>query len=66
LYDGKSPDTVTSRGATIMDITAYAHGIVGRGVLLDIPRLRGVKWLEPGEAVTGENSRLRKELRVSA
>jgi kynurenine formamidase len=37
-----------------MDITAFAHGIVGRGVLLDIPRLRGVKWLEPGEAVTRE------------
>jgi kynurenine formamidase len=54
LYNGKSPDTVTSRGATIMDITAYAHGIAGRGVLLDIPRLRGVKWLEPGEAVTSE------------
>jgi hypothetical protein len=30
----------------------YAHGIVGRGVLLDIPRFRGVSWLEPGEAVT--------------
>jgi kynurenine formamidase len=25
---------------------------VGRGVLLDIPRLRGTKWLDPGEAVT--------------
>lgn len=54
LYNGKSVATVTSRGATIMDITAYADGIVGRGVLLDIPRLRGVKWLEPGEAVTRE------------
>jgi len=37
-----------------MDITAYAHGIVGRGVLLDVPRFRNVKWLEPGEAVTPE------------
>jgi kynurenine formamidase len=54
LYNGKSPTTVTSRGATLMDVTAYAHGIVGRGVLLDIPRFRGVKWLEPGEAVTAE------------
>jgi kynurenine formamidase len=54
LYNGKSADTVTSRGATIMDVTAYADGIVGRGVLLDIPRLRGVNWLEPGEAVTCE------------
>jgi kynurenine formamidase len=54
LYNGKSPETVTSRGATLMDITAYAHGIVGRGVLLDIPRFRKVKWLELGEAVTAE------------
>jgi kynurenine formamidase len=52
LYNGKSPSQVTSRGPLLQDITAYAHGIVGRGVLLDIPRLRGVKWLEPGEAVT--------------
>jgi kynurenine formamidase len=37
-----------------MDITTFANGIVGRGVLLDIPRLRGVKWLEPGEAIGSE------------
>ena len=54
LYNGRSPESVTSRGATQMDITTYVHGIVGRGVLLDIPRFRGVKWLEPGEAVTAE------------
>jgi kynurenine formamidase len=54
LYNGKPPGTVTSGGATVMDITAYANAIVGRGVLLDIPRFRGVKWLEPGEAVTLE------------
>jgi len=52
LYNGRSPSSVTSRGATLMDITTYVHGIVGRGVLLDIPRFRGVEWLEPGEAVT--------------
>jgi kynurenine formamidase len=54
LYNGKPSSAVTSRGPTIQDITAYAHGVVGRGVLLDIPRLRGVKWLEPGEAVNRE------------
>jgi kynurenine formamidase len=27
-------------------------GIVGRGVLLDIPRLHGVEYLEPGTAIT--------------
>jgi len=54
LYNGRPTSIVTSKGATSMDITAYAHGIVGRGVLLDIPRLRGVHWLEPGEAVSRE------------
>jgi kynurenine formamidase len=52
-YNGRSAaEVVPSTGATAQDITAYKEGIVGRGVLLDIPRLRGVDWLEPGEAVT--------------
>ena len=51
LYNGKPASAVTSHGPLIQDITAYAHGIVSRGVLLDIPRLRGVKWLDPGVAV---------------
>jgi kynurenine formamidase len=54
LYNGKPAASVTGQGARLQDITAFAHGIVGRGVLLDIPRLRGVPWLEPGEAVTPE------------
>ena len=35
-------------------IEVAADGIVGRGVLLDIPRLRGVDWLEPGDAIAPE------------
>jgi kynurenine formamidase len=54
LYNGKPASNVTPQGAKLQDITAFAHGIVARGVLLDIPRLRGVPWLEPGEAVTRE------------
>ncbi|HET6484914.1 MAG TPA: cyclase family protein [Spirochaetia bacterium] len=54
LFDGLSVDEVTSQGARSLDIAALAHGVVGRGVLLDIPRLRGVRWLEPGEAVHRE------------
>jgi kynurenine formamidase len=54
LYNDKPVRHVTSHGPEIMDITAYAHGIVGRGVLLNVPRFRNVKWLEPGEAVTPE------------
>ena len=52
LYNGKSASDFTARGPSFQDITTYAHGIISRGVLLDIPRLRGVKWLEPGEAIT--------------
>ncbi|HJS96116.1 MAG TPA: cyclase family protein [Solirubrobacteraceae bacterium] len=52
-YNGRDAAAVlTSTGATSQDIAVYKDGVVGRGVLLDIPRLRGVKWLEPGEAVT--------------
>jgi kynurenine formamidase len=52
LYNGKPATvTLTSRMAKWGGIDAYANGIVGRGVLLDAPRHRGVKWLEPGEAV---------------
>lgn len=54
LYNGKPVGSVTTHGPTMQDITAFAAGIVGRGVLVDLPRLRGVKWLEPGEAVTTE------------
>jgi kynurenine formamidase len=52
LYNGVAPGTVTSHGAAEMSIDDARDGIVGRGVLLDIPRLRGVPWLEPGEQVT--------------
>lgn len=52
-YNGRpATEVVRTTGATGQDITAYSTGMVGRGVLLDIPRLRGVEWLEPGEAVT--------------
>ena len=52
LYNGRPAGTVTSHGAMALDIANYANGIIGRGILLDLPRFRGVKWLEPGEAVT--------------
>ena len=52
LYNGVPATTVTDRGATELSIGTAAHGIVGRGVLLDVPRQRGVPWLEPGDHVT--------------
>ena len=53
LYNGVPSGAVTSRGAAELSIDDAARdGIVGRGVLLDIARLRGVAWLEPGDHVT--------------
>jgi kynurenine formamidase len=54
LHNGISSSTVTSAGGPRGAITVASHGIVSRGVLLDIPRVRGVHWLEPGEIVVTE------------
>ncbi len=51
LYNGVAAGSVTSEGAAAEAIDVVKDGLVGRGVLLDIPRLRGVSWLEPGEHV---------------
>lgn len=51
LYNGVPADAVTSSGATAHSIEVLKDGLLGRGVLLDIPFLRGVPWLEPGESV---------------
>jgi len=54
LYNGRPATSATSQGHTALDIPTLATGLVGRGVLLDIPRLRGVRWIEPGEAITAD------------
>jgi kynurenine formamidase len=55
LYNGVQADVITADGARALSVAADADGIVGRGVLLDIPRLRGLPWLEPGEHVTADD-----------
>jgi kynurenine formamidase len=55
LYDGIDARTVTATGATELSIDLAGQGIAGRGLLLDIPRVRGVPWLEPGDHVTADD-----------
>jgi kynurenine formamidase len=55
-YDGRFfggvPDSSADEdGTSVGDVLPASDGIVGRGVLLDIPRLRAVPWLEPGDQV---------------
>jgi kynurenine formamidase len=52
MWNGFPASDVTSVGAKHNSIAAGYGGIVGRGVLLDVPRHRAVDWLEPGEAIT--------------
>jgi len=51
MYNGHPASDVKSTGALRNSIMAAKDGIASRGVLLDIPRLRGVEWLELGTAV---------------
>jgi kynurenine formamidase len=55
LYNDRDEGSVTQEGASADAIEVLKDGLVGRGVLLDIPRLRGVEWLEPGEHIFEED-----------
>jgi kynurenine formamidase len=52
LFNGWPQDSVDADGASVDSIEVLKNGLVGRGVLLDIPRLRGVPWLDPGEQIS--------------
>jgi kynurenine formamidase len=52
LYNGFPASGVGLHGADHDSIDKLAKGIAGRGVLLDIARLKGVDWLEAGAVIT--------------
>jgi kynurenine formamidase len=52
-YNGVAKERVVSKaGAEVLTVTAFKRGFIGRGVLMDIPRLKGVPYLEPRTAIT--------------
>jgi kynurenine formamidase len=56
IYNGYPlKESVTEAGCKKLGIDALAGGVVTRGVLIDIPRLRGVSHLEPGTHVYQED-----------
>ena len=61
VYGGKTfnghafRDTVTDAGCKEFGITGLQHGVVTKAVLVDVPRLRGVPYLEPGKRVYRED-----------
>ena len=56
IYNGYPlKESVTEAGCKKLGIDALRGGVVTRGVLIDIPRLRGVSHLEPGTHVYQED-----------
>jgi kynurenine formamidase len=56
MYNGRPAGLVsTEQGATVASIEAAAEGVFTCGVLLDMTRVFGDDWLEPGEAIFPED-----------
>ena len=69
LFDGRPASSVTAEGAGPGAIDILEDGLVGRGVLLDVPRARDVAWIEPGEHILREDleaAERRQGVRVGA
>lgn len=54
MYNGRPASEVRSRGAMSNSVMESRDGIVGRGVLLDMPLALGVDHIEPEHLVTPE------------
>jgi kynurenine formamidase len=52
MYGGRPASDVRSDGARSNTVMSMADGVVGRGVLLDVPRALGTAFLDHGEVVT--------------
>ena len=60
-YNGYARAEVnTEKGCTKLSIDRLKSGIVTRGILVDIPRLKNLPYLEPGTPVFAEDSSLGK------
>lgn len=56
MYNGYSKDLVTEEGGAAKNsIINFKNGIITRGVLMDIPRLKGVEYLEPRTPIYPED-----------
>ena len=51
MYNGYSRDLVGAHGAQKLSIDNVRTGIFTRGLLIDVPRLRGVRFLQPGSPI---------------
>jgi kynurenine formamidase len=55
MFNGISQQTVTDSGAQQLAILNVKNGIFTRGILIDIPALKGLKYLEPRTPIYSED-----------
>jgi len=55
MYNGMPMTSVDEKGCNQGSIYAWRDGIMTRGILMDIPRLKGVEYLEPGTRIYPED-----------
>jgi kynurenine formamidase len=55
MYNGRDVRLVTSEGAQVNSIDRIKDGVIGRGVLLDMPRLARIPWLDDGTRIRPED-----------
>ena len=55
MYNGMPMTSVTDKACTMGSIYAWKDGIITHAVLMDIPRLKGVDYLEPGTRIYPED-----------
>ena len=51
MYNGFSGNLITARGSEKLGIQNMSKGILTRGIIIDVPRLKGVNYLEPGDYI---------------
>ena len=55
MYNGFAQEEVTKDGASKLSIANLKQGVFTRGILIDLPKLKGVAYLEPGTAIYPED-----------
>lgn len=55
MYNGYSQEQVNDQGAQKNAVTNFKNGIFSRGILVDIPVLQGLPYLEPETAIYPED-----------
>ncbi len=55
MYNGFSFSEITMKAYNAGSIFAFKDGVVTHGVLMDIPRLKGVDYLRPGTRIYPED-----------